>query len=90
MVGVGATNSTTIGGVLIPHFGYHASFLGLAALAALTFLLLSVALPETLPLGGVTVSPGSGATNPVETKVLRGCRYEWNCAHRNSLVPVAN
>ena len=37
MVGVGAAASTTIGGVLIQHLGYPASFLGLAGIAATRF-----------------------------------------------------
>ena len=48
MVGIGAAVSTTIGGVLIQHFGYHASFLGLAGIALLAFALLWFAVPETL------------------------------------------
>ncbi|HTQ97991.1 MAG TPA: MFS transporter, partial [Candidatus Acidoferrum sp.] len=48
MVGIGAAVSTTIGGVLIQRLGYRASFLGLAAVAMLAFLLLWVAVPETL------------------------------------------
>jgi MFS family permease len=48
MVGIGAAASTTIGGALIQHFGYRASFLGLAAIAGLAFTLLWLAVPETL------------------------------------------
>jgi MFS family permease len=49
MVGMGAAVSTTLGGVLIQHLGYRASFLGLAGIALLAFALLSFAVPETLP-----------------------------------------
>jgi MFS family permease len=49
MVGIGAAASTTFGGVLIQHVGYRASFLGLAGIAALAFVLLWFAVPETLP-----------------------------------------
>ena len=49
MVGIGAALSTTIGGLLIQHLGYRASFLGLAGIALLAFALLSLAIPETLP-----------------------------------------
>ncbi len=48
MVGIGAALSNTVGGVLIQHLGYHASFLGLAAIALAAFLLLWSNLPETL------------------------------------------
>jgi MFS family permease len=49
MVGIGAAGSTTIGGVLIQHLGYRASFLGLASIGLLAFTLLWFAVPETLP-----------------------------------------
>jgi MFS family permease len=48
MVGIGAAVSTTIGGVLIQHLGYRASFLGLAGIALLAFAVLWFAIPETL------------------------------------------
>ena len=48
MVGIGAALSNTLGGQLIQHFGYRASFLGLAAIALLAFALLWLAVPETL------------------------------------------
>jgi MFS family permease len=51
MVGIGAALSTTIGGVLIQHVNYRASFLGLAAIALVAFGLLWFAVPETLPEG---------------------------------------
>ncbi len=48
MVGIGAASSTALGGVLIQRFGYGASFLGLAGIALLAFVLLWFAVPETL------------------------------------------
>jgi predicted MFS family arabinose efflux permease len=48
MVGIGAAMSTTIGGVLIQHLGYRASFLGLAGIALFAFTALWFAIPETL------------------------------------------
>jgi MFS family permease len=48
MVGVGAALSKTIGGLLIQHLGYRASFLGLAGIALLAFAVLWFAIPETL------------------------------------------
>ena len=48
MVGIGAALSMTIGGQLIQHIGYRASFLGLAGIALLAFALLWFAVPETL------------------------------------------
>jgi MFS family permease len=64
MVGIGAAASTTIGGVLIQHLGYRASFLGLAEIALLAFALLWFAVPETLsdPAGSTTSGPESKST----------------------------
>ncbi len=53
-VGLGAALSTTLGGTLIHRFNYNVSFLGLAGVAALGFVLLLLAVPETLP-----TQPGS-------------------------------
>ena len=47
-VGLGAALSTTFGGKLIQHFSYRISFLSLGAIAALAFVLLWIAIPETL------------------------------------------
>ena len=52
MVGIGAALSATLGGILIQHSGYRASFLGLAGIALIAFLLLWFAVPETLPVAG--------------------------------------
>jgi MFS family permease len=52
MAGVGAALSTTVGGLLIQHLGYRASFLGLAGIALLALALLWFAVPETLPVVG--------------------------------------
>jgi MFS family permease len=60
MVGVGAASSNAIGGMLIQHFGYRASFLGLAAIALLAFILLWFTVPETRS----TLAVSSGNTNP--------------------------
>jgi len=64
MVGIGAAASTTIGGVLIQHLGYRASFLGLAGIALLAFALLGFAVPETLsdPADSATSGPQSKST----------------------------
>jgi MFS family permease len=48
-VGIGAALSTTFGGKLIQHFSYRISFLSLGTIAALAFVLLWTAIPETLP-----------------------------------------
>ena len=50
-VGIGAALSTTFGGKLVQHFSYRISFLGLGGIAALAFLLLLFALPETKTTG---------------------------------------
>ncbi len=56
MVGIGAALSATVGGQIIQHAGFSASFLGLAAIAVLAFALLWLAVPETsLPLRGAEI-----------------------------------
>jgi predicted MFS family arabinose efflux permease len=62
MVGIGAAASTTFGGVLILYLGYRASFLGLAGVALLAFVLLRFAVPETLS------NPAASATSGFEIK----------------------
>jgi MFS family permease len=47
VVGIGAALSTTVGGALIEHFSYRASFLGLAAIAAVATGVLWLRVPET-------------------------------------------
>jgi MFS family permease len=47
-VGIGAALSTTIGGLLIQHAGYRASFLGLAGIGVLAVAVLWFSIPETL------------------------------------------
>jgi MFS family permease len=67
MVGIGAALSTTIGGVLIQHSGYRASFLGLSMIAVFAFALLWFAIPETRS----QTSARSGSDpemNPTSTK----------------------
>jgi predicted MFS family arabinose efflux permease len=48
MVGLGAALSTTVGGQIIQHAGYGASFLGLAGIALGAVALLALTVPETL------------------------------------------
>jgi MFS family permease len=66
-VGLGAALSTTFGGKLIQHFGYRVSFLSLGAVAALAFLLLWTAIPETLP---ERMKPENGPSSPTVTQEL--------------------
>jgi MFS family permease len=66
-VGLGAALSTTFGGKLIQHFGYRVSFLSLGAVAALAFLLLWTAIPETLP---ERMTPENGPSSPTVTQEL--------------------
>ena len=47
-VGIGASLSTTLGGLLIKRFGYNASFLGLAGVGLVAFIVLLAFFPETL------------------------------------------
>ena len=61
-VGLGAALSTTFGGKLIQHFSYRISFLSLGAIAALAFVLLWTAIPETLP-GRTT--PNGETSSPI-------------------------
>jgi MFS family permease len=62
-VGLGAALSTTFGGKLIQDFSYRISFLSLGAIAALAFVLLWTAIPETLPeRHGPENRPSSPAT----------------------------
>ncbi len=48
-VGIGTALSQSIAGGIVHHFGYHAGFLFLAAVAAAALLLLWAAMPETRP-----------------------------------------
>jgi MFS family permease len=48
-VGIGAALSNTLGGELVAQYGYNASFLGLAFIAAVAFLVLWLSVPESLP-----------------------------------------
>lgn len=47
-LGIGASVSTTYAGVLVQHFSYKISFLGLSAVAVVAWLLLFFTVPETL------------------------------------------
>lgn len=47
-VGIGAALSTTYGGLLVKRFGYNASFLGLAGIGLVAFIVLLAFFPETL------------------------------------------
>jgi len=60
-VGIGAALSQSIAGGIVHHFGYHAGFLFLAAVAAAALLLLWVAMPET----------GARATKALQQRLLR-------------------
>jgi predicted MFS family arabinose efflux permease len=65
MVGIGAALSNTIGGQLIQHLGFNASFLGLAATAGVAVGLLWVLVPETG--GGEVKTPsGDAAFSPID------------------------
>jgi predicted MFS family arabinose efflux permease len=66
MVGIGAAVSTTVGGALIQHSGYHASFLGLSGVALLAFALLWLAIPETLSSDGDGLLSTRGETCTAE------------------------
>ena len=48
MIGIGAALSNAVGGEIVQHLSFRASFLGLAAIAAAAACLLWLALPETM------------------------------------------
>jgi MFS family permease len=66
-VGIGAALSNTFGGKLIQYFSYRVSFLSLGAIAALAFLLLWAAIPETLP---ERREPDNDPSSPAVTQEL--------------------
>ena len=61
MVGIGAALSNTIGGLMVQHASYRASFLGLAAIALAALALLWFGIPETLPMTSVVPSTAAQA-----------------------------
>lgn len=65
-VGIGAALSNTFGGELIQHFNYRISFLSLGGIAALAFLLLWTAVPETLSNSSEPTNESSIPTTPQE------------------------
>jgi MFS family permease len=66
-VGIGAALSNTFGGELIQHFSYRISFLSLGAIAALAFVLLWTAIPETLTNAN---EPDKNRSSPVTPQEL--------------------
>lgn len=66
-VGLGAALSTTFGGKLIQHFSYRISFLSLGAIAALAFVLLWAAIPETLTRSN---KPDKNTSSPITPQEL--------------------
>jgi predicted phosphodiesterase len=70
--GLGAALSTTFGGKLIQHFSYRISFLSLGVIAAIAFVLLWTAIPETLTSANDpdknTSSPGDSSMNLLASK----------------------
>lgn len=66
MVGIGAATSNAIGGTLIQHLGYHASFLGLAGIALIAFVLLWFTVPETLSNNSENLSSRTGTKTAIE------------------------
>jgi MFS family permease len=66
-VGIGAALSNTFGGELIQHFSYRISFLSLGAIAALAFVLLWTAIPETLTNAN---EPDKNKSSPVTPQEL--------------------
>ena len=77
MVGIGAALSTTIGGVLIQHLGYHASFIGLSGIALLAFAVLWFTVPETLSEHSPNRTSGTDL-EPPSAKEGFGPQYQSN------------
>jgi MFS family permease len=48
MVGIGASLSGLVAGVIVDHFGYSSAFLGLAAATAVALIVFALAMPETV------------------------------------------
>jgi MFS family permease len=57
-VGIGAALSQSVAGGIVHRFGYHAGFLFLAAVAAVAFVLVWTAMPETLRTAPAAAMPG--------------------------------
>lgn len=70
MVGIGAAASTTLGGMLIQHVGYRASFLGLAGIAVLALALLWFGVPETLSDSAAGSTSGPKVKSTTEKKAF--------------------
>jgi MFS family permease len=70
MVGIGAAASNTVGGLLIQHIGYRASFLGLACIALLALALLWLTVPETLSDRVPRPRPLAEIESPVQGQVF--------------------
>jgi predicted MFS family arabinose efflux permease len=68
-VGIGAALSQSIAGGIVHRFGYHAGFLFLAAVAAVAFILLWIAMPETRDTNNNSRHDGGGVVqSPVATR----------------------
>lgn len=63
--GLGAALSNSLAGLVVQHAGYSAGFLTLAAIAAVAFLLLWLAMPETLGYAEQPLGSSADEINPV-------------------------
>lgn len=70
MVGIGAELSNALGGQLVERFGYNASFLGLASIGALAFVVLWWAVPETRERGHHVESCGCRSAFEIRGRIL--------------------
>lgn len=64
-VGMGAALSNALGGELVERFGFSASFLGLAFIAVVAFVVVWLAVPETLPCGAKRWEQAPAAAVPL-------------------------
>jgi predicted MFS family arabinose efflux permease len=63
--GIGASLSGLCAGVVVDHFGYSAAFLTQAAIAAVAFVALLAAMPETRPADQAVAPIAGEAADPI-------------------------
>lgn len=69
--GVGASSSGLVAGIIVDHLGYNAAFMTAAAVAAIAFAVLAMAMPETVPRR--SVRPDAGLAGAAGANVSSIC-----------------
>ena len=69
--GVGASSSGLVAGIIVDHLGYNAAFMTAAAVAAIAFAVLAMAMPETVPRR--SVRPDAGLAGAAGANVSNIC-----------------